>query len=94
MKEKLTDNRINSFVWIETKKMVADLLTKKKLDMLDMDNIVLRNKYEGLVEKKIQGNCWRPGDKNEDSDKLKFSQWIVNSLYLYVPMSICLNSCS
>ena len=42
MKEKLIDGSVGSYRWIETKKMVADLLTKEKLDTVDMDDIIFK----------------------------------------------------
>ena len=46
MKEKLTEEKIMAYMWVEAMKMVVDILTKDKLDVLDMDDIVLRNKYD------------------------------------------------
>ena len=45
MKEKLVEKKVSSYEWIETKKIVADILTKEKLDTKDMDDIVRENKY-------------------------------------------------
>ena len=41
MKENLVEKKITAYIWVEIKIMVAYILTKDKLDMLDMDDIVL-----------------------------------------------------
>ena len=52
MKDKLTDYEIRSFRWLETKKMVADILTKEKMTNRDIDEIMYNNEYEGIGERK------------------------------------------
>ena len=54
MKEKLMEKKVNAYEWIETKKMVADMLTKEKLETKDMDDIVRRNEYDGLEKQKLK----------------------------------------
>ena len=41
MKEKLVEKKVSSYEWIETKKIVADILTKEKMDTVDMYDIVM-----------------------------------------------------
>ena len=48
MKEKLMDKSVKSFDWLETKKMVADVLTKENSSNKDLDGIMIENKFEGL----------------------------------------------
>ena len=50
MKEKLIDGSINSFKWIGTSRMVADVLTKDKKDSKELNDILTNNKYEGIEE--------------------------------------------
>ena len=50
MKDKLIDSSVKSFKWMETRKMVADILTKEKVVSKDVDDIVYRNIYEGIGE--------------------------------------------
>ena len=52
MKERLIDGSVGSYRWIETKRMVADLLTKEKLDTVDMDDIIFKNVYDGIKTEK------------------------------------------
>ena len=48
MKEKLMDKSVKSFDWLETKKMVADVLTNENSSNKDLDGIMIENKFEGL----------------------------------------------
>ncbi len=48
MKEKLVDKSVKSFDWLETKKMVADVLTKENSSNKDLDGVMVENRFEGL----------------------------------------------
>ena len=53
MKEKLTDNSIDSFNWISTKKMVADILTKEKSNDKELEDIIKKNEFEVTEEEAL-----------------------------------------
>ena len=48
MKEKVVDKSVKSFDWLETKKMVADVLTKENSSNKDLDGVMVENRFEGL----------------------------------------------
>ena len=75
------------YIWGETKKMVVDILTKDKLDMLDMDNIVLRNNYEGLEKEKYKVVADDLEIKMEALTNCKLMLILMFSLH----MSLCLD---
>ena len=45
MKEKLEDTSVESYSWLRTKEMIADILTKECKDNPDIHNILIENKF-------------------------------------------------
>ena len=48
MKDKLMDTEVQSFNWIETKMMIADILTKEKAGSRQFEEVLSRNIYDGI----------------------------------------------
>ena len=52
MKEKLVDGSIKAFKWLETREMVADILTNEKVDGQIMDAILEENRCDAVLLEK------------------------------------------
>ena len=48
IKDKLVDKVISSIKWIPMKDMLADMLTKERVNTKDMDDVVIRNILERI----------------------------------------------
>ena len=57
LKEKLEDNSVESYSWLETSEMIADILTKECKDNPEVHNIFIENKFCHARNEKYLVSC-------------------------------------